>query len=91
MKKLKLKMQELNNPEVLTRQQLKNVLGGAYVPIITVICSPGCASPNGLGQGGTCKSTPFPPVGGLPGGATCECSVSKGTGCSQVIPPPPVA
>lgn len=24
----KLKMQELNSPEVLTRQQLKNVLGG---------------------------------------------------------------
>lgn len=28
MKKLKLKLQELNSPEVLTRQQLKNVLGG---------------------------------------------------------------
>ena len=25
----KLKMQELNSPEVLTRQQLKNVLGGS--------------------------------------------------------------
>lgn len=28
MKKLQLKMQELNNPVVLTREQLKNVLGG---------------------------------------------------------------
>ncbi len=28
MKKLKLKLQELTNPAILTRQQLKNVMGG---------------------------------------------------------------
>ena len=42
MKKLKLKMQELSSPEVLSRQQLKNVLGGAGV-VTTTGCRAGTA------------------------------------------------
>ena len=76
MKKLKLKMQELNSPEVLTRQQLKNVLGGTSA-VTTKGCNPACT--NGY-EGGTCsKGTPVT-VGGLTI-TPCNCSVSNGNGC----------
>jgi len=51
MKKLKLKMQELNTPEVLTRQQLKNVLGGAVGDITTTIKKAVCVADSRCGGG----------------------------------------
>jgi len=51
MKKLKLEDLHLGNAEVLTRQQLRMVLGGA-VPGSSASCESECADP---GKQGTCE------------------------------------
>lgn len=51
MKKLKLNLQHLENVEVLTRSQLKKVLGG-FVALGSVNCGVAC----GGDYGGTCDN-----------------------------------
>jgi Cys-rich repeat protein len=66
MKKLKLKALELGAMELLTRTQLKNVLGGDDYGI--VICTQ-CTSDSDCGYGHVCresKSCPFENVCALP-------------------------
>ena len=43
MKKIKLNLQHLENAEVLTRSQLKNVLGGSLTPFTATNCGVSCA------------------------------------------------
>lgn len=58
MKKLKLKMQELNSPEVLTRQQLKNVLGGSGTTTTKKYLVSCTAKPNyTIADPGSCTGT----------------------------------
>ncbi len=54
MKKLKLNIQQLDNVEVLTRSQLKNVLGG--VVTVTTYSIP-CNCDNGKSGNVTCSTT----------------------------------
>ena len=51
MKKLNLKVSELMNPTVLTRQQLKNVMGGDEVitTILSTSCEAVCSNGNKVG------------------------------------------
>ena len=44
MKKLKLKMQDLNSPQVLSREQLKKVLGGTVPTTSGGGCETTCSS-----------------------------------------------
>jgi len=53
MKKLNLKVSELMNPEVLTREQLKNVMGGSGV--VTTTASPKTVACIGLKQCDGCS------------------------------------
>ena len=50
MKKLKLNLQQFPGAEVLTRSQLKNVLGGTNIPLTQGGClSKGCSSDSDCG------------------------------------------
>lgn len=77
-------MQELHSPEVLTRQQLKNVLGGngSNTTAKQPICSGYCTGTKANNyQGGTCSSGTPVTIGGITM-TPCNCSVTGGNGCS---------
>jgi hypothetical protein len=74
MKRLKLSIQQVGSVEVLTRNQLKKIVGGLAAP--TPDCKSSCWGTDAGNRGtpGTCSQTG--PVDGLPG--ACVCDVSGG-------------
>jgi len=90
MKKIKMNLQNLDNAEVLTREQLKKVLGGTVgstsTPAITtaVKCKGRCTKVNFPGSNdlGSCgvETITLGPLSGK----SCECSVFGGVGCPDL-------
>lgn len=75
MKKIKLTLQQLDNAEVLTRESLKNVLGGLAAPTTTGVSAgsgTGCTKDNlGLCSGNCRRSNGG--AGKCGGTSTCTC------------------
>ena len=78
MKKLKLSFRDLDNTEVLTREQLKKIVGGSG--------SSGCNNNNSNGShsnsGGTCAY--YLPHGSASGGSIVNYNVSLGEACTMI-------
>jgi len=84
MKKLKLNLQQLDGAEVLTRSQLKQILGGDGGSGIgcTTQCYGDKWNPTTLRYDyGKSTCTYTPPIGGLPGSCDCPYTVNA-TSCS---------
>jgi|GEM_PF-1210949 len=79
MKKLKLKAFELGANEVLTRAQLKNVLGGSAAG--TTLINPGC------GINKFCGHSPTGPIQYCPTGCTCVMKTGYDYGTCGANPP----
>ena len=85
MKKLKLNLEHLQNAEVLTRSQLKQILGGDGGSG-GIGCQTKCSgyewNPKTLRYDyGTSTCSYTPPIGGLPGSCDCPYTVNA-TSCS---------
>lgn|GEM_PF-1610530 len=86
MKKLKLKLQELSNAEVLTRQQLKKVLGGEGLVGTTVTAQKQCCTctyNDGSQKDVTCLNTDTITTCCGSGAKQKACSAAPAGGCAS--------
>jgi hypothetical protein len=79
MKKLRLSIQQVGSIEVLTRSQLKKVVGGVAPP--KKDCKSTCTAVTATGGGTTGSCSQTGPVDGLPGACVCGASGSGQSSC----------
>jgi len=86
MKKLQLKLQELSNAEVLSREQLKKVLGGEGLVGSTVTAQQQCCTctyTDGSQKDATCLSTDSIQTCCGSGAKQKACSAAPSGGCAS--------
>jgi hypothetical protein len=79
MKKFRTDFQSFGHVEVLTRDQLKKIMGG--VADVKATCKSTCTGVTVLGGGTTGSCSQTGPVGGLPGACVCNASGSGQSSC----------